>query len=136
MRQTVYLAGGMRSDWQMNVKRSVHAANRDVQFFDPMAREQDLTFSEYSVWDLHKVKQSDIVFAYMEQDNISGYGMSVEIGYAKGLGKTVILCRESNRDSSKDRYLRFMDSCADIVFNDIDKAVNYLNILLDYKESK
>ena len=41
----------------------------------------------------------------MEKTNPSGIGMSVEMGYAKALGKTVILCLEENNEHIKDGYL-------------------------------
>lgn len=119
----VYLAGGLRSNWQQKVIDSVKAT-----FFNPRQKEVDqpMTLQEYGTWDLHHVKKADLVFAYMEKDNPSGIGLSVEIGYAKGLGKTVVLCLEPNNEHKKDSYLSFLKKAADIVFEDFDKAVEYL----------
>jgi nucleoside 2-deoxyribosyltransferase len=64
----------------------------------------------------------------MEEDNPSGIGMAVEMGYAHGLGKTVILCLPENPTKVPYRYLEFMKKAADITFNNIDDAKNYLEL--------
>lgn len=125
MKQKVYLAGGIRSNWQEKVTSQV-----DADFFNPRTKEVDkvLTLQEFGTWDLHFIKSCDIVFAYMEKTNPSGIGMSVEIGYAKALNKTVILCLEENNEHIKEGYLQFMKKVSDIVFTDIDQAINYLKL--------
>jgi nucleoside 2-deoxyribosyltransferase len=122
-RQKVYLAGGMHSDWRDDLKSSVN-----IDFIDPSKKESGnkLSVKEYGVWDLHHIDQCDIVFVYIEKTNPSGYGLSVEAGYAKGKGKTVILCMEPGHD--KHSYLRFIENVSDIVFTDIQKAVSYLKL--------
>lgn len=121
----VYLAGGMRSGWQDTVKNSVN-----LNFIDPRhkgnAKDKTMSLSEYGTWDLHHIKICDIVFAYMERDNPSGIGMAIEMGYAKGIGKTVVLCLEQDHKTQKDRYLVFMEKAADVVFNDFNAAILYL----------
>ena len=88
--QKVYLAGGMRGDWNTRVK-----ALEGFTFFDPKDKEEaTMTVDEYAPWDLHYVKQADICFVYIKNDNPSCIGLAVEAGYAKGLGKTVILVLE------------------------------------------
>jgi nucleoside 2-deoxyribosyltransferase len=82
----VYLAGGMRSNWQ---DRVIHAVS-GVEWRDP--RSHGLTEEkEYTKWDLYAVQECDVVFAYMDHDNPSGYGMCLEMGYAHALGKKIIL---------------------------------------------
>jgi len=124
MKSKVYLAGGMRSGWQSDLQ------SLNLDFIDPTDKEpeRNLSLNEYGSWDLHYVKNCDIVFAYMEKDNPAGTGMAVEIGYAKGLGKTVILCLEENNQHINDRYLAFMKTVADITFKDFQEAVNYLKL--------
>lgn len=125
MKQKIYLAGGIRSNWQEKVTSQVNA-----EFFNPRTKEVNgiLTLAEFGTWDLHHIKKCDIVFAYMEKTNPSGIGMSVEIGYAKALGKTVILCLEPNNEKIKDSYLQFMTKVADITFDDFDAAIQYLKL--------
>ena len=125
MKSKIYLAGGIRSNWQEKVTSRI-----DAEFYNPRTKEVDkvLTLTEFGTWDLHYIKQCDIVFAYMEKNNPSGIGMSVEIGFAKGLGKTVILCLEENNEFIKDKYLEFMKKASDIVFTDFEEAVKYLSL--------
>lgn len=125
MKQRIYLAGGIRSNWQAKVTEQVNA-----DFFNPRDKEVDkvLTLTEFGTWDLHFIKSCDIVFAYMEKTNPSGIGMSVEMGYAKALGKTVVLCLEENNEHIKDGYLQFMKKVSDIVYTNIDDAIEYLKL--------
>lgn len=124
-KQKVYLAGGIRSNWQEKVTSKI-----DADFYNPRTKEIEriLTLEEFGTWDLHHIKKCDIVFAYMERTNPSGIGMSVEMGYAKALGKTVILCLEPNNEHVKDRYLQFMKKVSDIVYEDIDVAIEQLSL--------
>ncbi len=62
----------------------------------------------------------------MEKTNPSGIGLAVEIGYAKGLGKTVILCLEENNSKINDRYLDFLKKAADITFNSLESGISHL----------
>jgi hypothetical protein len=50
-----------------------------------------------------------------------------EAGYAKGLGKTVILVLEKNNTTIKDRYLDFLRTVSDIVFDDLDSGIKFLS---------
>jgi nucleoside 2-deoxyribosyltransferase len=125
----VYLAGGYRSNWQDQVKEL-----EGLIFYDPKEKERPagapsvpMSLEEYGTWDLHHIKQSDIVFVNMERTNPSGIGLSVEAGYARGLGKTVILVLEPNHETQQDRYLQFLRKAADITFNNLEDAIEYLN---------
>jgi nucleoside 2-deoxyribosyltransferase len=117
MKQKVYLAGGF-SGWREKVKELTN-----VEFFDPKLK-PDNTWQEYGTWDLHYIKQCDILFGYMGKDNPSGYGLSVEIGYAKALNKTIILVLESGHE--KDKYLQFLKITADIVYETLDEGIEFL----------
>ena len=125
MKNVIYLAGGMRTNWQERVKESVN-----LKFYDPIDKEPNrlLTLNEFGTWDLHYIKKCDIMFCYMEKTNPSGIGMAVEMGYAKGLGKTVILCLDEGNETIKDKYLQFMKKASDIVFTDFNDAINYLKL--------
>jgi nucleoside 2-deoxyribosyltransferase len=122
----VYLAGGFKSNWQKIVKDSVVMG---VEYLDP--REKELlapwNVEKSSVWDKHKIRECDIVFAYMERTNPSGFGLAAEIGYAHGLGKTVILVLEKNHSVHKDHYLEFLTKMADITFDTLDDGLTFLS---------
>lgn len=125
MNTKVYLSGGMnQSNWQQAVIDKV--TTDGYLFYNP--REHNLIQSkEYTIWDLFYVKQCDIVFAYMQDINPSGYGLSLEIGYAIALGKPVILIDEKSIDNEKfKQYFAFVRECASIVFNNLEDGINYL----------
>lgn len=90
-----YLAGGMRGrNWQDEViERLSHSGHT---FLDP--RSHGLTDAlDYTLWDLGGVAVSDGVIAYMERDNPSGIGLTLEIGMAIGMGKPVWLANEAQQ---------------------------------------
>src|SRR3989344_6327864 len=118
MGKTVYLVGGMRSGWQDRV--IVECQGLGFTFKDPRKNETK-EFREYTTLDLHYVRISDIIFAYLEASNPGGQGACVECGYAKGLGKTVIVVNEKQ----DDRYLKFIEKVADIVFTDFERALEF-----------
>lgn len=127
-KQKVYLAGGFKSDWAEKVKQCSDSFNwinpKDKEFKN--GERIVMNVNEYGKWDLHFIKHSDIVFVYVERTNTSCIGLSVEAGYAKGLGKTVILVLEPNHETIKDQYLQFVTQAADIVFEDLESGINYL----------
>lgn len=121
----IYLAGGFHSGWQDKVKSGVSAT-----YFDPRLKEpQTKNLNEITAWDFYKIKQSDIVFACMERTNPSGFGLAVEIGYARGLNKTVILVLEKNHEIHKDKYLEFLTKAADVVYENLEEAITFLGTL-------
>ena len=125
--QKVYLAGGYRTNWQEKVKEL-----KGFKWLDPKEKERPngtaipMSLNEYGTWDLHQIKQSDIVFVYAERTNKSCIGLSVESGYAKGLGKTVILVLEPNHETIDDRYLQFLKKAACITFEKLEDGMDYL----------
>jgi len=64
MKQKVYLAGGMTGGWQQKVIESCQG----FTFFNPCDHGQGEP-ALYTAWDLHFVRQCDIVFAYISEDN-------------------------------------------------------------------
>ena len=126
--QVVYLAGGFRSDWASKVSRCSDTISwinpKDKEFKDGERVTMDV--NEYGKWDLHFIKQSDIVFVYIERTNTSCIGLCCEAGFAKGLGKTVITVLEPNHETIKDNYLDFVTQVSDIVFETLEEGINYL----------
>lgn len=121
---TVYLAGGMVTDWQSKVKLKVEARrgkNSNIRFLDPQSHGlKDET--AYTAWDLKAVDISDWVFAYMEKTNPTGTGMSLEIGYAVAKGKKVIFVDES----ANPKAFGMHRAVADIVVKDLESGINAL----------
>lgn len=122
-KQKVYLAGGFKSDWRKRIKKTT-----GFIWINPKEKEinRTMTPSEYGKWDLHYIRQADIVFVYVERDNTSCIGLSVEAGYAKGIGKTVILVLESNHETIKDSYLQIITQVSDVIFDNFEDGINYL----------
>ena len=116
------MAGGFRSDWRDKAKEC-----SNVEFIDPKEKEvkKEFQYFEYGCWDLHHIKQADICFVYMERTNPSGFGLSVEIGYARALGKTVILVLEKGHE--KDKYLLFLKTVADVVYDNLEDGIAFLS---------
>ena len=127
-KQKVYLAGGFRSDWANKVKE----CSNNIDWINPKDKEFNgservvMNVNEYGKWDLHFIKQSDILFIYIERTNPSCIGLSCEGGFAKGLGKTVITVLEPKHETIKDNYLSFITQVSDVIFEDLGEGIDYL----------
>ena len=128
IKQKTYLAGGFKTDWVNIVKE----CSDNIEWINPKDKEFKnnervvMNVNEYGKWDLHFIKQSDILFIYIERTNTSCIGLCCEAGYAKGLGKTVITVLEPNHETIKDNYLSFVTQVSDIVFDTLEDGVEYL----------
>jgi len=120
----VYLAGGMRSNWQDQVIQrcpEIHFINPRMHGF----KESE----EYSLADNLGVQISDIIFAYFENDNPSGYGLCYEIGLMKGYGKRVIFV-----DESSNKYMELLRRSVDFFTKDFYVGISYLKKLNNFIE--
>ena len=126
---TVYLAGGFRSGWQ----EKVFSALPDLVYKDPS--KHGLTDPVlYTEWDLQAIRESDVVFAYLEATNPAGYALALEVGYAKALGKVVVLVDEkSSRNEQAGRYLQMLRSAADATFDSFDEGLTHLERLAAHR---
>lgn len=112
----VYLAGGMHNNWRETIKTQCPGAI----YFDPtMPKLQNP--ADYTAWDLAAVAACDLVFAYMDHDNPSGYGMSLEIGYALASKKPVILV-----DEKLDSRMEIVRQAATFTFGCLESGVDML----------
>jgi nucleoside 2-deoxyribosyltransferase len=116
---TVYLSGGMKSDWQDTVKSSIYNA----EWIDP-SRHGLSKPDEYTAWDLLGVRKADIVFAYLAEDNPSGIGLALEVGYAKALGKTIVFVDE------RGGYTDIVRSTADVWCDNLDEGIGILRMFV------
>ena len=114
MSKIVYLAGGMHSTWRDQVQLPEGSS------LDPMSWSCDDP-KEYTRLDLEAIDRSDVVIAYMDSANPSGFGMSVEVGYAYAKGKRVLFVDHIKNDW-RSRYFGMHRSMSE-VFNSIEEAV-------------
>jgi nucleoside 2-deoxyribosyltransferase len=123
---SIYLAGGFHSGWQDDVQK----AAPEIDFYDPADRESnlDLRLAEFGTWDLHHVRKCDLVLAYAERTNPSLIGLAVEVGYAAGVDTTVVLVLEDDHQHFNDRYLQFLRKAADVTYDDLNDAVEYVKL--------
>lgn len=77
-KKKVYLSGGMKSGWQDKMPKT-----EDVIYFDPRKDSpQNQTMQQFVEADIKAVKNSDVIFCYMEKDNPSGLGATWECAVA------------------------------------------------------
>lgn len=123
--RSVYLAGGHRNPWREQVKSCVPG----LTYFDP-AQHGIADARAYTAWDLEAVRRCDVVFAFLESTNPSGFGMALEIGYAAALSKHVVFIDEkSATDSNLERYLRILHEASSASFQTLDDGIGYLQRL-------
>ena len=123
MKTNIYLAGGFKGGWHDYVIKKLGA---HYNFFNPSKHNLDET-DKYSTWDLYHVDKCDILLCYMSEDNPSGYGLALEIGYAKAKNKLIILIdQRSPKDTSFQRYFSICHESANVIFDDLDHAITFL----------
>ena len=116
----VYLSGGMHSGWQDTATDEFAVG---ITVLNP--RQHGLSAPEqYSAWDREAIKQCDVVLAYMENSNPCGKSLGFEVGYAKGLGKLVVLV-----DETKHRYMDLIRHSVDVECDSIGDAAMFINRL-------
>lgn len=121
MQTNVYLAGGMNHGWREEVMERVQGAI----YFDPTYN--GLTSEkEYTAWDLDAIDRSDIVFAYMEENNPSGIGTATEVGYAVAKGKYVIYVQDVNLQASRKPYFGMIRAMARFITQRFDVGIEHL----------
>lgn len=123
MTMKIYLSGGMRSGWQDRVKNALGSQH---QYADPREKGEtpEWTWREYGAWDFMHIDQCDLMLAYMEKDNPSGYGLCAEVGYAAGKGIPVVLVVEPGHP--QERYMDIVRCAASVVVDDIESALDIL----------
>ncbi len=117
---TVYLAGDPKSGWQTKVCKAI----QDLQLLDPS--KHDLADPKESTrWGLQAIRESDVVLAYLEKEDDNGHVLAFELGYAKALGKTILLVQEHG-GGEEDKYFQTVREVADFCFDSLGEAVSYL----------
>ncbi len=118
----VYLSGGMKGDWQDEIP------NMDgVEYFDPRTDSPQFSSAiDFVNADVEAVKDSDLVFCYMEKDNPSGIGAAWECAVARENNIPIITVWEkeyidpffacnslylySEFEKGKERLIKFIES--------------------------
>lgn len=109
-RMKVYIAGGMRSWVGCLLAKYLRADGHEV--LDPNDwAESNPTAMQYTQADLAAIRKSDVVVAFMSSDNPSGYGMSLEVGFAHGIGKPVLFLDKISGDW-RSKYFDMVRSVA------------------------
>lgn len=89
----VYLAGGMKDGWQDRVAPLLAGH----ELLDPRSWSCPEP-AVYTARDLAAIRNADCILVHMSSGNPSGYGLSVELGYAYALGKRIVFCDEIGGD--------------------------------------
>lgn len=117
----IYLAGGLRGDWRERVK--IGAPKHG--YFDPSTH--GLTDeAAYTAWDLDHIDMSDMVLAYMNTDNPRGFGLNLEVGYARARGLAIwYVCED---ETARQRYFGMVRACSTQQFSSLDAAIAMLKL--------
>ena len=117
----VYLAGGFHSGWLDRVIQSLEG----FKWLDP--RKHGLQApAAYTEWDLQAVRACDILLAYAESTNPGLYSLALEIGFARAIGKKVILVVPPDIAPSTKKYLAMCEAAADVTVATLDEAIGLL----------
>lgn len=120
----IYAAGDMKSGWQDRLRallpsRIVMLDPRSHGLEDPAA---------YTKWDLGAVRDCHVVVAYMGSHNPSGYGLSLECGFAHALGRSIIFVDELGADW-RSPYFGMLRAVSRVVPTMEDAAAGLLALL-------
>lgn len=122
MKTRIYLAGGFKGGWHEKVTNELG----NFEIFNPQKHNLD-EVEKYTSWDLFHVKKCDILLGYMSEENPSGYGLALEIGYANALNKLIILVDErSKKDEKFKRYFSICHASSNVILNSLEEAIDYI----------
>lgn len=141
MFKKIYLAGGFsnkeRPDWRSVIANKLKSQATNLGnpiLFDPEKKEISnyvrMQPDTYTTWDLEAIKQSDIVFVYIDK-NLIPVGALLELGYAKALGKTIITCIEEDNLNIQTNRFAIVREMSNINTNDLTKAIEILTSLIN-----
>ena len=122
----IYLSGGFKTGWQVDVTEAIHRLRDTAEVLDPsLHRIHDpKLFTEAN---LGMLRDCDIVFAYMEATNPGISNMSFELGYAHAMNKTIVLVNEKGQ-----RWAEMMHQNAH-VHSDIKGALAALPLMKEFR---
>lgn len=127
LKRSIYLAGGFRGGWHDSIIKQL---GDSFIFYNPKSHNLESP-NKYTHWDLFHIDKCDILLGYMSKDNPSGYGLALEIGYAKAKDKLIVLIDERSKvDQSFARYFAICNECADVICHSLEETAKYLNDFL------
>lgn len=106
----------MRDGWQDKVKPLLVGH----ELLDPRSW-SDPDPVVYTERDLSAIRRADALLVHMSSGNPSGFGLSIELGYAYGLGKRIVFCDEIGADW-RSNYFGMHRVMADQVFTNLADA--------------
>lgn len=122
--QSIYLAGGFYSGWQ---DRLIGRVSQEL--LGPRSH-QLVDSADYTTWDLQAIRRCDCLFAYFEASNPGKYALSLEMGYAKALGKFIILVDDTSpNDESVGKYTGMLHAISDVVFDSLEDGIIFVENL-------
>lgn len=119
----VYFAGGMISNWQDKVATELMSLkkNQTLELIDPRYySNQNDSAQTFVTEDLDFVRDSDVIFAFMEESNPTGYGMVWEMAVAREHKIPIIVVWE------KEKQEPFVFTNALYLTTSLDDGIKYL----------
>jgi len=104
----VYLAGGMKSNWQDFIRN--YPGLDDVSWLDPR-KHGCKALAEYTTADAAGIDSCDVLVVFLEEANPGGYNLAWEMGYASSKGKTIVCGLEKPR-----KYFTMPIEKSDVVY--------------------
>ncbi len=86
--KVIYLAGGLRHDLGQDWRDVIREIAPFHAYIDPSVH-GFTDPKDYVGWDLNAVGKADLIIFAMEEENPSGIGAAVEVGYAHAMGTDV-----------------------------------------------
>ena len=117
----IYLAGGMKDGWQDIIMPMLPSH----EFLDPRSW-SDPNPEIYTERDLSAVRKCDCILVHMNSSNPSGFGLSIELGYAFALHKRIFFVDEIINDW-RSRYFGMHRQMATYVCKSLDEAAIIIN---------
>jgi len=122
MNGPIYLSGGMRGiDWQGEVAKVLPG----WVLFDPRESKSNDPATYYE-WDIGHIEKAEVVLAYMNSGNPSGYGLMYEVGYAAAMNKLIIFV-DAMVDDPRSKYFDMLRVRANLVCKTLHEAAEYLS---------
>jgi nucleoside 2-deoxyribosyltransferase len=119
----IYAAGDMKSGWAKRLQSLMPAI---YHVLDPNDAPQSEGPRAYTDWDLAAIRRSDFVVCYMGPHNPSGFGMSLEAGYAHALGKPIVFIDCLGTDW-RSKYFDMLRQVANAVVPTIEDAAKFIS---------
>jgi hypothetical protein len=126
----IYLAGGMKDGWQ----EKATPLFKGHELLDPRSWSSSDP-AVYTARDLEGIRKADCLLVHMSSSNPSGFGLSVELGYAYALGKLILFVDEIGGDW-RTGYFGMHRQMATLVCLSLGEAAAQLDFAHDLQATK